>query len=67
MTIKLTALEREQARQIWDLLQNDDDDDDDEFKGLQQLEAAPENVRVAIVEAAQINKNGSEPKENPFA
>ena len=57
----LTDAEREQARQIWDLLERGDG-----LQGFQALKTAPQNIRVAIFEVAESTKTGSEPEANPF-
>ena len=58
----LTPAEREQARHIWDLLEQKQDD----LLGLDEFDAAPEKIRLAITQAARTNQSGVEPEENPF-
>jgi hypothetical protein len=62
MNDNLTPSEREQAREIWDLLKQKQDD----LIGFNELESAPEKIRHAIAEAARVNRNGVEPEDNPF-
>jgi hypothetical protein len=66
MSNNLTPSEQEQARQIWDLLEHDSLEPDG-LNGLEELREAPENVRLAVVQASRIDKVGLEPKQNPFA
>ncbi|HEX9998164.1 MAG TPA: hypothetical protein VGB45_13575 [Abditibacterium sp.] len=63
LLILLTPTEREQARQIWDLLGQDDDGVD----GFEALKAASERVRIAIGVVAESTKTSSESEENPFS
>lgn len=60
LSLLLTATEREQARQIWDLLERD------ERQSFEAYKAAPERVRAAIFEVAQSRRSSLEPEPNPF-
>jgi hypothetical protein len=61
LQILLTPTEREQARQIWDLLGQDDG-----LSGFEALEAVSERVRMAISVVAESPPTNSESEENPF-
>jgi hypothetical protein len=62
MSDKLTFSEREQACQIWDLLEQKQSD----LIGFDEFQAASEKIRRAINEAARVNRSGVEPEQNPF-